>query len=258
MPETSQQQYTKRVAGRTTLARQLREPKYASVLRRVGLRVADLDLLVTQGEAAAGYDRQQHVELAEKRQEQQAILEMRAQVEALLEGLRNRLPATVADLAAAADTRALAAWLQGVSFERFRIKVTVVPAAEVVAAGAPAATGAAEPAAATRERVARDDLFARFDGATQLVASLLEPARAPILQALEERGLDRPTLERLGQDAARLSSSLGGKAWLTKAAATRLEAEAVAAQKVRWDVCRRMLRAAVEGDETLQKLWAEC
>jgi hypothetical protein len=36
------------------------------------------------------------------------------------------------------------------------------------------------------------------------------------------------------------------------------EAEAEAAQKVRWDVCRRMLRAAVEGDETLQKLWAEC
>jgi hypothetical protein len=157
----------------------------------------------------------------------------------------------ISDLAASESTRSLAAWLQTVAYERFRVRVTVVPAEKN-------ALDAETDATTTRERVVREDLYHRIQAAAQFVGALLEPARAPVVEALESRGLDRAFLVKLGQDASRIAETLGGKALLTPSSATQKEAEAVVAQKARWSACRRMIRTAIQGDGELLQLWASC
>ncbi len=118
-----------------------------------------------------------------------------------------------------------------------------------------AATTPAEP---IRERVVRHDLLSRAQSLYQFTTMLLETSRAPIVERLAARGMDRDRLARRAAAAETLVGRLGDKAVLKATEATALEAEAVQNQKTRWDACRRMIRAAVTGHTDLQRPWAAC
>ncbi|MBI5480990.1 MAG: hypothetical protein HY906_19180, partial [Deltaproteobacteria bacterium] len=62
----------------------------------------------------------------------------------------------------------------------------------------------------------------------------------------------------LAAAAEDLVGRLGGKAALTPVEATRLEAEAAHAQRLRWQACYRMIRKLVSQNPDLAHLWAAC
>ena len=45
---------------------------------------------------------------------------------------------------------------------------------------------------------------------------------------------------------------------MTPAEATARESKAVIGQKEKWQAVRRLIREAVRGSESLERLWAEC
>ncbi len=228
------------------MAGALLEPVHAERRKKVGLLDDDLKWIRDKGREAADLDRRQRVELAGQKQGMTERLENRDRVDEEAEGLRNRIPAVILNLAADPTTKALAGWLQAAAFDRLRVRI-------VPASGETGAT-----ADATRDVVDRRDRLSIAQSISQFVQSLLEPERAPIVDALARRDMGRERLEALSADAQALVEALGGKEVLTPADATRAEAAAVAAQKERWDACRRMIRAAVQGNDALQKLWTAC
>jgi len=240
--------HTQRIEARTSLAGELGKPEHAERRRRAGLVESDLATIVRTGAEAAVQDRLQHEDLAAQRQGQKDLLQAREIVETETEEIRNRLPAVIQDLAAVAATQALAGWLAVASFDRFRVR-EVTPAA-------PTGTPPAAPAA--HERVTREDRMSRAHSLAQFLQAILQPERAAIVEALGQRGMNRDRLTKLAQTAETLVGKLGDKAVLKPAEATEREAAAVAAQKLKWEACRRMIRAAVRGNADLERLWAAC
>lgn len=255
--------FTKRVAARKALGQRLQEPDCADAVKREGLLPGDLQEIVTTGEDAERYDRQQQEEIVAKRLAQKEHIALREETEEQIERLRNRLPAVAADLIADPATAPHAAWLAQISFDLYRVRLVTPPkpegtagAGEGAAGAAGATAGAAEGAA--RERVVKSDIYSRFLSTAQLVSSLLEPAREVVVAALASRGMDRAQIEALGKGARQLAEVEGSPAQLTAAEATRLEAEAVATQAARWKACRRMIRAVVAEKGDLKALFAAC
>ena len=247
--------YGKRVAARTALARELGRDAHRDRRRDAGLLDDDLALIVTRGEEAQTHDREQRGQLAQNRQAVAEKLEARDRFDTEQEALRDRVAAVALDLGREAATRALAGWLENAVFERFQIGV-VVARAEAAPAGAPA--GGPVTAVETRRRVRARDRLSIAQQTAQFARAILAPDLGPIVLALDRRGFGRDRLQALAAAAEALVEQLGGKAVLAAAESTRLETEAVAAQKERWEACRRMVRTAVAGSSDLERLWAAC
>jgi hypothetical protein len=251
--------FNAKVAGRTRIAVELQEPTYAEDLNEAGIVLDDLRTIEQQGKLAEEYDRKQRADLAAKTEEQQAKLRRRQQVEKDDEQLRNRLPAVIHALVSNPTTFELGRWLAGVSFDRYRIKVTITApsASEAGTPGAPSVE--VPPPEEHRARVTRTDLHARFQSTAQFVESLLEAGREPIVEALAARRMDKERLTTLARDARALADALGGRALLTASEWTPLEADAAKAQKVAWESCRRMIRHVVRNKpDELKTFWAAC
>jgi len=120
------------------------------------------------------------------------------------------------------------------------------------------AESAPEPAKLVRTRVVREDRFSAAQGLAHFTRALLEEERAPIVSAFEPRGFGRERIEKLAVVAEAQLATINMPGRMTSPEASRLEAESVAAQKQCWEACRRMLRAAVQGDPELEALWAKC
>jgi len=106
---------------------ELQKTAYAEDLADAGIVVDELRTIEQQGKLAEEYDRKQRADLAAKAEEQTAKLKRRNQVEKDDEQLRNRLPAVITALLSGPTTVEVGRWLSGVSFDRYRIKVTVTP-----------------------------------------------------------------------------------------------------------------------------------
>ena len=250
--------FNSRVRGRTTLATTLLLPKYSDLITNVGLRDADLAEIRENGELAENYDRKQHDDLGTQRQTIAVAAEEGRKFEEEHEHVRNRISAVIADIKPTDPS--LAGWLSKVAFENMRLVVrepAVQPGTPPTDPNAPVAPPAA-PAKPVKEMVERRDRYARALAAAQFSAALLEPERKVVVRAMAQRGFPEKRLQAFHALAQSLTDRLDGTESLPASDFTRLEAEAVTAQKLRWDACRRMIRQAVQGDAELERLWAAC
>ena len=236
-----------RVRSRGQLAVALRKPENAERVGRAGLRNSDLETIQVSGEQAERYDREQHADLADKRNELATTAVQWKEIDSESEQLRNRLPAAAADLEADPALEPHARWVQTVSFERFRIRRI---------GQAPATEEGQE--SFELKRVVRVDKVSRAQELLHFLRALLDPARAPIVAALEARGFDRNRLSDLANQAEGYLARVQVSTKMVGSEASQLESEAVARQKKQWDACKRMLRVAVQGDPTLERLFAAC
>jgi len=246
--------FNSRVQARTILAKLLRSPTYSDLLAKAGLCEADLATIQENGERAEQYDRKQHDDLGAQRQTIAVAAEEGRQFEEEKEHLRNRVTAVIADLKN--TDPAQAGWLASVAFDKMRVVVrdpAVQPGAAPIDPNAPAA-----PAKPVKEMVERRDRYARTLAAAQFSAALLEPERKAVVKAMAKRGFPERRLQTFHALAQGLTDRLGGVENLKASDFTRLESEAVTAQKLHWDACRRMIRVAVQGDAELERLWAAC
>ncbi len=69
MSKESVHHFTTRVRARSVLAHSLRDPKFTQACRAAGLLDADLALIQSKGEEAETWDRKQHEQLADERQD---------------------------------------------------------------------------------------------------------------------------------------------------------------------------------------------
>jgi hypothetical protein len=232
--------YTKRIGARAQLAAALKLDLPRALA--AGVREDELDIIAQRGEEARAADAAQTAERAEK---DSAFSDRSASTGAVIErgdALRDRLPAAVASLERAGhagDSKFLAA----VSYARFRVRGLIIDPAL-----------ANDPDVKRLERTEREDKVSVLEGIANLTSALL--TRENIVTDLTARGLDRAALERLRDDAN--AEARAGKNILGAADATKRESDAVKAQKAVWNVTWRMIRKAVQGDEALEKLYAQC
>lgn len=233
--------YTPRIGARAELAKALK--KHPTRIAEAGIKDDELDAVATAGDEAREADREQNVQLAESEVARKERSERDADLLRRGDALRDRLPAVIRSLERdghSADAKLLAA----LSFARFRMR-------EV---------GPIDPALAEDERVkkltrvAREDRVTRLDGLANLVATIL--TRPAMVAELTSRGMDEAALEALRADAD--ASARAGKNVQLAAAATERERAAVRTQTTLWSSLRRMIRKAVQGDPTLERLYAEC
>lgn len=255
MPSVSTH-FTARIRARSTVARTLREPEHASRCADAGILDADLAVIQTKGEEAETHDRKQHEEMARQKHDMAESIKSRDAFDAESDQLRDRLPAVGADLASHKTTADLAGLLAALTFEQFRIRILPTKAPQPTPD--PAADAAPVAVKPSRERVTRQDRLARTQAVVNLTAALLDPERAPVIKALSSRGFDLKRLKALHATAQDLAERLGGKVALQTSEYTQLETDAVAAQKERWDACKRMIRRAIQGSPKLEGLWAAC
>jgi hypothetical protein len=235
--------FTKHVRSRTLLAKELKKPEHAERIAKAGLVERDLTAIEASGEDAERYDREQHTDLADQRGALVQARARRLKIAAEEEGVRNRIPAVIEDLAADPATSSLGVWLDNVGFERFRLRTT-----------SKTEVGVEEK---STERVVRTDQTSRAQELLHFTRALLEPARAPVVDAFAARGFGRERLAQLASDAEAMAASASTEK-LARPDATDLESQAVIRQKKQWDSCRRMLREAVEGNPELERLFAAC
>lgn len=233
--------YTERVGARARVARALAgDPERA---KAAGVTVAELDVIATKGDEAREADREQAAELASNQVEHSRRGLSAGALIRRGDDLRDRVPAAVRSLAKAGheeDSNFLAA----LSYSRFRLRG--LPLVDPALAN--------DPDVKKVERVEREDKLTQLQGISNLAATIL--TREHIVADLAERGFDRAALEQLRDGAA--ETARAGKNILRAAAATKRESDAVDAQKEVWDVTWRMIRKAVQGDEGLEKLYAQC
>lgn len=245
-----QDRYTKKVGARTETVKELRKEKHADRIKKAGLLDPDLAPIQTHGEDAARYDRLQREQIAAQAADNKELFATRDRVAGEMENVRNRLPAIIGMLDDAEATRKLAAWLAGLSFSKLRLKVSTreVPEGEAEA-----------PKTETvKEMVERRDWPSWAEANKNFIDAVTEPGREAIVDAFAERGMPRDRLVRISTDCARLTATLGGTGRNKAVEATALEADAVAAQKVAWNRCKRMIRQCVEGDADLEHLFNRC
>ncbi|MBI4956999.1 MAG: hypothetical protein HY908_33600 [Myxococcales bacterium] len=239
-------QWTPRMQARTELARTLKD-KHLGRATGAGLVAADLEGLVSHGDAAHEADRAQKAELTE-------LFVARGERSATAEGfftredaLRDRLPAVVGDLGQAGQ-RELAGWLARLSFARYRVR-DLAPSAD--------ATGGESDAEVVRvTRVEREDIATRLEKLGAFCTALAAPGREAIVAAFAARGLDAAAIASLGADADALAKL--GRNKVRAASATALEAEHAKAHRDIWQRVRRMVRKAVAGDVALVAAFADC
>ena len=233
--------YTPRIGARAELAKALK--MHPTRVAEAGIKESELEAVATAGDEAREADREQNVQLAENEVARNERSELDADLLRRGDALRDRLPAVIQSLERdghSADAKLLAA----LSFARFRMR-------EV---------GPIDPALAEDERVkklsrvAREDRVTRLDGLANLVATIL--TRPATVAELTSRGMDEAALEALRADAD--TSARAGKNVQRAAAATERERAAVKTQTTLWSSLRRMIRKAVQGDPTLERLYAQC
>ena len=100
-------------------------------------------------------------------------------------------------------------------------------------------------------RVRREDIPTRATALAALCRALLKPGREPIITAFEARGMPAGEIESLAQQAEALAEA--GRNVKVAVEATDREAEAVAKQKRKWGLIRRMVRSAVASVPDLEK-----
>ena len=238
--------WTDRVSARARLAEALQ--KEAKRTTEAGLLPADLKVIADEGRNAEAADADQKAELTEATA---AVTLKRTSVDDAIKReteLRDRSPAVVHDLDEGGHTKE-ALFVARISFARFHIRE--------LAGTAPA--GETDPdhaVVAKLQRVEREDMPARMKALGDLCAVLLETGRETIVDAYTARGVSRSALETLKTDAGALAE--GGRNIMTPAEATARESKAVLAQQKKWHAVRRLVRNAVRGSETLERLWASC
>lgn len=233
--------FGERVKNRTDLARRLKGTDRA---KAAGMKDADLEVIITAGTEAKEADIDQKNQLADNHTE---LVERADRTDEILqrgEALRIRLPAVI-DTLLEGGHKAIATFLVALTFTRYRTRKLPPIDPEL-----------AESEEVKRVRVERQDKPAQLEALANFTKSLLRPERALIVDELASRGMDRAALEQLHADAE--AESLLGKNQRKKAEATAREAEAVARQKKKWDANYLMIRAAVQGDDELEKLFAKC
>lgn len=252
--------WTPRTTARAELAELLRD-RYSERAKAAGLTLAELDAISRHGREAAHADEEQKKQLARVAAERGAQKDLKTDVFAREDALRDRLPAVVRELWAV-DDRDSARWLSNLSFARYRFR-ELSPAASSTTDAPPAEAAApcdgdSKEAQTLRavQRVTRADVQTRARGLAAFCRALLEPDATPILKRLAERGLSPDDLRSLADDATRLAEM--GRNELRAVEATAAEAEAVRAQLEVWRGARRMIRKAVQGVPELEKKWAEC
>ncbi len=239
--------WTEKVDARTQLATELKTRAETTPLS--GLKIRDLDALITHGTAARRADKEQQGQLADA----SALRSSRASGAQTLAAherrLRDVIPAVLADLAAAGHAQQALA-LQRVSFAQFRLR-GIEPAAD-------ATPPTAEEAETLRrfERVERKDNSARARGVGDYCSFLLQPGREVLAAAFAERDVSRANLEAMTATAEAVLAL--GSNTLKAAEATQREHDAVFAQQQVWNAVRRLVRAAVLDDRHLSQLYAAC
>jgi len=252
--------WTPRTTARSELAELLRD-RYPDRAKAVGITIPELDAIAKYGREAEVADQTQKKQMARIAAERGAQKDLKIDVFAREDALRDRLPAVVRELWAAND-RDSARWLSNLSFARYRFRelrpsespMTATAASE----SADSCEGESKEAQTLRavQRVQRADVQTRARGLAAFCRALLDPESAPILKRLTERGISPDDLHTLADDATRLAEM--GRNELRAAEATAVEAEAVRAQLEVWRGVRRMMRKAVQGVPELEKKWAEC
>lgn len=233
--------YGERVKNRTELAGKLKGTARA---KSAGIKDADLDVVITAGTEAKEADLDQKNQMADNQTE---LVERADRTDEILERgeqLKNRLPAVI-DTLMELGHKTLATFLIALTFTRYRTRKLPPIDPEL-----------AETEEIKSVRVEREDKPALIEALANFTKSLLRPERSLIVDELASRGMDRAVLEQLHADAE--EQNLLGKNKRKAAEATAREGAAVARQKKKWDANYLMIRAAVQGDSELEKLFAKC
>jgi len=208
-----------------------------------GLKDVDLEVIQTAGEEARQADIEQRAQLTDQHTDLVERADRTNEILARGDELKMRLPATADTLLEAGHTKE-AAFASAITFSRYRMRGLPPVDAET----------AELPEVKLVKRVEREDKPAQLEGLANLTKVLL--TRPLIVAELTSRGFDQAALEQLHADAD--AEFRLGRNRLKAAEATKREAEAVALQKRKWDANRAMIRAAVQGDPELERLFAEC
>lgn len=237
--------FTPRISARTALAKLLKA-KGADWLRGHHLTVADLDVLITQGELAQAADREQQTQLAEAKVVRSGRAVTAAEVGEREDRLAAALPAVILDLREGGRPD-VASFLAMLTFARYRSRVTEVASADPTA---PDAAAVIKKVA----RVARTDIATRAAGLAALCQVFA--SRATLAAALAERGFGAEWLAALSADAEAIANK--GPNVLVGVEATAREAAAVRAQRIKWSAVRRLVRHACAGDAPLLAALVAC
>lgn len=232
--------YGDRVLKRSQLAKKLTGTERA---KNAGLKDGDLGVIVSAGEEARAADTEQSAQVADQKS---TLVERADRTNEILtrgEELKIRVPAVIDTLLETGHTKE-ANFLIALAVARYRTRSLPPVDPEV----------AELPEVKSVKRVEREDRPAQLEGLAKLTKILL--TRPLIVDELASRGRDRAALEQLHTDAD--AEFQLGRNRLRAAEATKREAAAVARQKTKWDANRAMIRAAVQGDDELEKLFAEC
>lgn len=247
--------WTTRISARAELAELLRD-RYPERAIQVGLTVADLDAIAKHGREAEKANEEQRREMARIAADRGAQKDLRIDVFAREDLLRDRLPAVIRELWQVGD-RDSARWITNLSFARYRFRELKPQQAEASQPANPG-DGDSKEAQTLRavQRVERADVPTRARGLAAFCRALLEPEATPVLKRLAERGFSPEDVRSLADDATKLAEM--GVNRLRGAEATAVEAAAVRAHLEVWQSARRMIRKAVQGVPELEKKWAEC
>jgi hypothetical protein len=243
-------QFTARVAARTAVAKLILD-KHMPAASKVGLTQSDLEAIVTQGLLAAKADAEQQEQLAAAQVRRSGQKDKKDDLFLREDGLRNRLPAVIADLASSTDphARALAPWLDRLSFARYRFRVLDSEPSD-------SPTSADEEEVQRVKRVEREDVSSRASALASFCRALTKPGREAIVAALETRGLSRPEIDSMAVDSDAVADA--GRNVMQAAEATQREAAAVSAQKAKWTLVRRMIRTLAKADPELRSRLSDC
>lgn len=247
-------QWTPRTTARAELAEMLRD-KYPERARAAGVAMAELDEISAHGRKAAEADRIQKKQMATIAAERGAQKDLKLDVFAREDALRDRLPSIIRQLWKV-DDRHSARWLTSLSYARYRFR-EIAPADAQMPEAEPCANESKESRVLRAvQRVAKADVPTRANGLAAFCQALLDPEGETIIKRLAERDFPPEVLRCLADDAQKLANM--GRNLTRAAEATATEAEAVRAQLDAWQGARRTIRKAVQGIAELEKKWAEC
>lgn len=242
-------QWTPETSARVKVARALQAKP--ELMKREGLLPRDLDVIITQGEAAQAADRDQQAQLAQLEVQRTNRKVEAKDLDAADADLRKRMPMVIQDLEEDANTRDQALWVSRLSFSRYRFRKL----APVIDAAAPP-TDAEVAVVEKVKRVVRQDAPSRFGGLAAFCFALLADDRRPIVERLAERGISAERLAELAGDAQAVADK--GRNVKLAAEATEREEAAARAQRIKWSACEQAIRAACSGDRELALLLADC
>jgi len=195
-------QWTPRTTARAEVALLLRD-QHPQAAQAAGLKTSDLDVIITQGQAARQADIEQKEQLATLSVERSERKNIAVDIFDREDALRSRIPAVIGHLQATGQPQ-LAGFVSTLSFVRYRFRSQPAPKTE-----SPTTTPESESAEATADaedvkrvaRVPRADIPTRAGSLGAFWRALLKPGREPITAELAERGISVDWLEQLAQDS---------------------------------------------------------